>query len=175
MNFRFCSAALLCLFGISAQAVSPEPAPLAQKEQLTIGYIKVGHLAPMLMVEDTLKRMNVEVKRAEFVRYADARTALLSGSVDVSAVGPGDLAIAASQGSRNLVGLTGVAGSPKYLVVRNGVPVFDGKMSTLRRFQDEVDEVKVGQECGIRLGEFNEYLEGDLIECYTLEKVPQEL
>ena len=60
-------------------------------------------------------------------------------------------------------------------VVRNGVPVFDGKMSTLRRFQDEVDEVKVGQECGIRLGEFNEYLEGDLIECYTLEKVPQEL
>jgi translation initiation factor IF-2 len=60
-------------------------------------------------------------------------------------------------------------------VVRNGVPVFDGKMSTLRRFQDEVDEVKVGQECGIRLGEFNEYVEGDVIECYTLEKVPQEL
>ncbi len=127
MNFRFCSAALLCLFGISAQAVSPEPAPLAQKEQLTIGYIKVGHLAPMLMVEDTLKRMNVEVKRAEFVRYADARTALLSGSVDISAVGPGDLAIAASQGSRNLVGLTGVAGSPKYLVVRKGVPINEWK------------------------------------------------
>ncbi len=127
MNFRFCSVALLCLFGISAQAVSPEPAPLAQKEQLTIGYIKVGHLAPMLMVEDTLKRMNVEVKRAEFVRYADARTALLSGSVDVSAVGPGDLAIAASQGSRNLVGLTGVAGSPKYLVVRKGVPINEWK------------------------------------------------
>jgi sulfonate transport system substrate-binding protein len=127
MNFRFCSTALLCLFGISAQAVSPEPAALAQKEQLTIGYIKVGHLAPMLLVEDTLKRMNVEVKRAEFVRYADARTALISGSVDVSAVGPGDLAIAASQGSRNLVGLTGVAGSPKYLVVRKGVPINEWK------------------------------------------------
>lgn len=60
-------------------------------------------------------------------------------------------------------------------VLRGGVPVFDGKMSTLRRFQDEVEEVKSGMECGIRLGEFNEYQEGDIIECYTLEKIPQTL
>jgi translation initiation factor IF-2 len=60
-------------------------------------------------------------------------------------------------------------------VVRNDVPIFDGKMSTLRRFQEEVDEVKVGLECGIRLGDFNEYEEGDVIECYTLEKVAQTL
>ena len=60
-------------------------------------------------------------------------------------------------------------------VIRGGVPVFDGKMSTLRRFQDEVEEVKSGMECGIRLGEFNEYQEGDIIECYTLEKIPQTL
>jgi translation initiation factor IF-2 len=60
-------------------------------------------------------------------------------------------------------------------VIRGGVPVFDGKMSTLRRFQDEIDEVKNGLECGIRLGEFNEYLENDIIECYTLEKVKQTL
>jgi len=60
-------------------------------------------------------------------------------------------------------------------VIRGNVPVFDGKMSTLRRFQDEVEEVKSGVECGIRLGEFNEYQEGDVIECYTLEKIPQSL
>ena len=60
-------------------------------------------------------------------------------------------------------------------VIRGGVPVFDGKMSTLRRFQDEVEEVKSGMECGIRLGEFNEYQEADVIECYTLEKIPQTL
>jgi translation initiation factor IF-2 len=60
-------------------------------------------------------------------------------------------------------------------VVRGGVPVFDGKMSTLRRFQEEVEEVRQSFECGIRLGEFNEYLEGDIIECYKLEKVPQTL
>lgn len=56
-------------------------------------------------------------------------------------------------------------------VIRDKTPVFDGKMSTLRRFQDEVEEVKAGLECGIRLGDFNEYEIGDIIECYTLEKI----
>ncbi len=60
-------------------------------------------------------------------------------------------------------------------VIRDKVPVFDGKMSTLRRFQDEVEEVKQGIECGIRLGEFNEYEEGDVIECYELDKIDQTL
>ena len=60
-------------------------------------------------------------------------------------------------------------------VIRGKVPVFDGKMSTLRRHMDEVEEVKQGIECGIRLGEFNEYEEGDIIECYVLEKVEQTL
>ncbi|MFC5049849.1 translation initiation factor IF-2 [Rubritalea spongiae] len=60
-------------------------------------------------------------------------------------------------------------------VLRGGTPVFDGKMSTLRRFQDEVKEVKQGIECGIKLGDFNDYEEGDLIQCYNLEKVAQTL
>lgn len=60
-------------------------------------------------------------------------------------------------------------------VIRGGVPVFDGRMSTLRRFEEEVEEVRQNFECGIRLGEFNEYQEGDIIECYKLEKVPQTL
>jgi translation initiation factor IF-2 len=60
-------------------------------------------------------------------------------------------------------------------VLRGGIPVFDGRMSTLRRFQEEVEEVRTNFECGIRLGEFNEYQEGDIIECYKLDKVPQTL
>ena len=60
-------------------------------------------------------------------------------------------------------------------VVRGGIPVFDGRMSTLRRFHEEVEEVRTNFECGIRLGEFNEYQEGDIIECYKLEKYAQSL
>jgi sulfonate transport system substrate-binding protein len=119
---------LLALLGIigffgAALAVGPMPAALLAKETLTIGYVKVGHVSPLHLVEAELKKMNIDVKRAEFVRYADARTALLSNSVDVTVVGPADLAIAASQGSKNIVGLTGVATSPKYLVVRKGVNI----------------------------------------------------
>ena len=124
---RFVATAALALASLAAHAIGPAPAPLPQKTTLTIGFVKVGHLSPLLNVEEELKKFNVEVKRVEFVRYADARTALLSNSVDVSAVGPGDLAIAASQGSKNLIGLTGVAGSPKNLVVRKGVTINDWK------------------------------------------------
>ncbi|TAG10778.1 MAG: translation initiation factor IF-2 [Verrucomicrobia bacterium] len=60
-------------------------------------------------------------------------------------------------------------------IIRGGVPVFDGKMSTLRRERDEVEEVRVNFECGIRLSDFNEYEEGDIVECYKLEKVAQTL
>lgn len=121
------TAALMTAITTAAYAVGPAPAPLPQPVTLTVGFVKVGHLSPMLNLEAELKKFNVEVKRAEFVRYADARTALLSNSVDVSAVGAGDLAIAAAQGSKNLIGLTGAGSSPKNLVVRKGVEINDWK------------------------------------------------
>ena len=60
-------------------------------------------------------------------------------------------------------------------ILRGKQPVYDGKMATLRRFTDEVKEVKTGLECGIRLGDFIEYEKGDVIECYELEKLAQAL
>lgn len=123
--FRALAGLALSAMGSAALAIGPMPSPMPQPATITVGYVKVGHLSPMLMVADELKKMNIEVKRAEFVRYADARTALLSNSVDISAVGPGDLAIVAAQGSKNLIGLTGVGSSPKYLVVRKGVKIDD--------------------------------------------------
>src|ERR1700733_14818261 len=72
---------------LPAQAVGPEPAPLAQPVELTVGYVKVGHLAPIILVADELKKLGVNLKLVEFVRYADARTALLAGSLDAASVG----------------------------------------------------------------------------------------
>ena len=106
---------------LPAQAIGPEPAPLAQPVEFTVGYVKVGHLAPIILVADELKKLGVDLKLVEFVRYADARTALLAGSLDVASVGPADLAISLAQGSTNVVGLMGVGSSPKYVIGRNGV------------------------------------------------------
>ncbi len=60
-------------------------------------------------------------------------------------------------------------------IVRRKQPIYDGGVQTLKRFQDDVAEVRSGMECGIRLGDFTEYEEGDIIEFYTLEKVAQSL
>jgi translation initiation factor IF-2 len=60
-------------------------------------------------------------------------------------------------------------------VLRDGQAVYDGGFETLRRFQDEVPEVRNGLECGIKLSGFSDYEEGDVIECYELEKIAQTL
>jgi len=68
-----------------------------------------------------------------------------------------------------------IARTARARVLRRRQPVYDGGLSTLRRFQDDVKEVRVGLECGIKLGDFNEYQVGDVIECYQLEAVAQKL
>lgn len=68
-----------------------------------------------------------------------------------------------------------ISRSARARVLRRKQPIYDGGISTLRRFKDDVKEVRNGFECGIKLGDFSEYEPGDIIECYTLEKVPQKL
>jgi len=68
-----------------------------------------------------------------------------------------------------------IARTARARVLRDRTPIYDGGLATLRRFQDDVKEVRSGLECGIKLGDFNDYEPGDIIECYTLEKLPQKL
>jgi sulfonate transport system substrate-binding protein len=67
--------------------------------------------------------MNVSMETVDFVRYADARTALASGSLDLATVGPPDLPILLSQGLTDVVALLGVGTQPKYMVIREGVTI----------------------------------------------------
>ncbi|MDC0502843.1 translation initiation factor IF-2 [Verrucomicrobiales bacterium] len=60
-------------------------------------------------------------------------------------------------------------------VIRDDQPVFDGGFATLRRFKEDVKEVRNGLECGVRLGDFVEYQKDDVIECYELERLEQTL
>ncbi len=68
-----------------------------------------------------------------------------------------------------------IARTARARVLRRRQAVYDGGIATLRRFQDDVKEVRVGVECGIKLGDYSEYEVGDVIECYNLEKVAQQL
>ena len=63
----------------------------------------------------------------------------------------------------------------KVRVRRRKEIIYEGLTQSLRRFQDEVNEVRAGMECGIRIEGFGEFQVGDNIECYTIEKVAQKL
>ena len=59
----------------------------------------------------------------------------------------------------------------KARLVRKGEVIIESRVETLKRFKDDVNEVKAGYECGVRLAGFNAYEEGDLIECIEIEKI----
>jgi translation initiation factor IF-2 len=60
-------------------------------------------------------------------------------------------------------------------LIRDNVVVHEGKLSTLKRFKDEVKEVQTGQECGMSFERYEDIRKGDIIECYRVEKVERSL
>jgi translation initiation factor IF-2 len=63
----------------------------------------------------------------------------------------------------------------KARVMRRKSLIYEGAISSLRRFQDEVNEVRAGMECGIRLEGFQDFQPGDAIESFSIEKVAAKL
>ncbi len=63
----------------------------------------------------------------------------------------------------------------KVRLIRDNVVIHEGKLSTLKRFKDEVREVPGGQECGMAFEAYKDMREGDVIECFNLETVQRSL
>jgi translation initiation factor IF-2 len=60
-------------------------------------------------------------------------------------------------------------------VVRDGIQIYEGELSSLKRFKDDVREVREGFECGLSVQGFNDIKIGDNIECYRIEEVARTL
>lgn len=54
-------------------------------------------------------------------------------------------------------------------IIRGGKVIYEGKINSLKRFKENVNEVKNGLECGISIEQFNDIKVGDIIECFTIE------
>ena len=63
--------------------------------------------------------------------------------------------------------------SAQIRIVRDGIVIFEDKISSLRRFKDDVKEVATGYECGVGLDRFNDIKVGDVLEAFIMEEVPQ--
>ena len=59
----------------------------------------------------------------------------------------------------------------KVRVVREGIVIYDGELASLRRFKDDVKEVKEGYECGLQIDKYNDVREGDELEIYVMRQI----
>ena len=63
----------------------------------------------------------------------------------------------------------------RFRIFRKKEKIWEGKLAALKHFQNEVSEISGSQECGIRFNGFEDFQEGDSIECYVLEELPRTL
>ncbi|MBR4873946.1 MAG: translation initiation factor IF-2, partial [Clostridia bacterium] len=66
-----------------------------------------------------------------------------------------------------------IARNAQIRVVRDGVVIFEDKISSLKRFKDDAREVATGYECGVGLEKFNDIKIGDILEAFIMEEIQQ--
>lgn len=128
-----------------------------------------------------LKRVGVKVISHDIIymlldMVKDAMAELLDPEYKENAVGEAEVRAIFSLGkNNNVAGSMVLDGSIRRdfnaRVVRKGEVLHTGKIDTLKRFKDDVTEVKSGYECGIRVTGFDDYQEGDRIECFEILEV----
>ena len=131
------------------------------------------------------RRESVEIKLYDIIYEAieDVRKAmegLLDPAIRETVIGRAEVkqifkAVKGDQVAGSMVVEGKVTENARARVIRGEKIVHEGTILSLRRFKDQVREVKSGTECGIRLANLKDLHEGDIIEVYKMEKVPQKL
>lgn len=109
-------AAPLAALSQSDALRKPLPAPVKVKQ----GMLNVPALSPLWLLPEEAAKYNIQIEMVMFQRFADARTALVSGDIQITAFGPQDISLAVGQGAKSLVGVAGVGSGNDCLVVRKG-------------------------------------------------------
>ena len=151
------SGALIVGFNVRA---NPQARELARRDAVDIRYYSI-----IYDVTDDLKKalggMMAPRIRENFIGYAEAREVF-----DISKVGK----VAGCVVTEGVV-----KRGAKIRLLRDDVVVHEGPLGQLKRFKDDVKEVKEGYECGMSFENHNDVQVGDIFECYEIEKVAREL
>ena len=135
-------------------------------------------------VRSQAKHENVEIYNANIIyelvdTVKDLMADLLDPEIKEVHLGTAEIRALFTVGRKNIAGCMVVEGKihrdkPARLV-RDGEVIGDARIDTLRRFKDDVNEVRTGFECGVRLLDIDSYQEGDRIDCYEIEKIKPSL
>ncbi len=101
--------------------------PLPQPLKIKQGMLNVPALSPLWLLPEVAAKYNIQIESVMFQRFADARTALVSGDIQLTAFGPQDISLALGQGAKSLVGVAGVGSGNDCMVVRKGEDIKDWK------------------------------------------------
>ena len=115
-----------------AVALAAAPA-LAQSVKIKQGMLNVPALSPLWLLPDEAKKQGIEIEMVMFQRFADARTALVTGDIHLAAFGPQDISLALGSGAKSLVGVAGVGSGNDCLIVRKGEDIKDWKSVSDKR------------------------------------------
>jgi sulfonate transport system substrate-binding protein len=118
-------AFVAALLSGDAVAQSDLRAPLPQPLKIKQGMLNVPALSPLWLLPEEAGKYNIQIETVMFQRFADARTALVSGDIHLTAFGPQDISLALGQGAKSLVGVAGVGSGNDCLAVRKGEDIKD--------------------------------------------------
>ncbi|HIW70089.1 MAG TPA: translation initiation factor IF-2 [Candidatus Limosilactobacillus merdipullorum] len=138
------------------------PTPIAQSEadanNIDIRLHRVIYNA-IEEVEDAMKGMLEPVYKEEVLGQVEVRQLYRASKVGTIAGG--------------MVTSGRITRDSKVRLIRDGVVIYEGELGSLKRFKDDVKEVKQGYECGMTIANYNDIKEGDVIEAYKMKAVPQ--
>ena len=147
------------IIGFNVRA-NPQAREMARRDNIDIRYYSIIYN----VVDDikaALSGLLSPVEREKFLGYADIREVF-----DISKVGK----VAGCMITEGMV-----KRGARVRLLRDDVVIHDGVLKTLRRFKDEVREVKEGYECGMAFENYGDIKVGDKIECYEIEEVARAL
>jgi translation initiation factor IF-2 len=143
------------------------------------------NVRPDRNAEDVAERENVDVRQHSVIynvtdEIKKAMTGLLEPTLKETRIGTAEVRqifktpkVGTVAGCLVVDGRITRSGDAQARLVRDNVVVWQGRLGSLRRFKDDVSEVKAGLECGISLERFNDVKVGDVIEAFTVERVAQ--
>ena len=157
MTLARATGAMVIGFNVRA---NPQAREMAKRDNVDIHYYAIIYN----VVDDikaALSGMLAPTRREHFLGYAEIREVFnitKTGKVAGCMITEGQ-----------------VKRGAKVRLLRDDVVIHDGMLKTLRRFKDEVREVKEGYECGMAFENYGDIQNGDRIECYEIEEVAREL
>jgi ABC-type nitrate/sulfonate/bicarbonate transport system substrate-binding protein len=127
MKTPLLACVLVTALTTAAFAQSDVRTPLPAPVKVRLGMTNVPALSPLWLLPEYASKYNIQMETTLFQRFADARTALATGDLEITAFGPQDISLALGQGTKSMVGIAGVGSGNDCLIVRKGDDVKDWK------------------------------------------------